>query len=718
METWSKSINAPVHILPARWAGRVKHMDFQEVKSRARIEKYAEDHLERKGRTFVCPACGSGNGPNGTPAFSIKEDRFKCFSCDAGGDVFDLAGIVEGTEDKHAQLRAVAEWAGIALDIALDEDSGSDTFRSRKKGNPGTGDRTGREMAAKQPTAAQKRFPDYKEGRERHSSYVAGCRANIHDPEAVAYLASRGITEEEAVALGLGYDPAAPRGWKDAAGTWHRGGRIVIPWKGSDYYHIDRAVSDSATDGKYNKPSSEEVGPQPLYNHAALDADSFFIVEGALDAVAVELCGFQAVALGGTGSRAVAQAIGSKKPRGVAMVMLDSDGAGEHAAKELGDLLDASQVDSIQVDMPEHKDAAEWLAADREGLRSFLQMQHDNALAAVSDRREERYNKALKAMRVLDPLEVAASIYALEDATEPLPTGFDSLDDVLNGGLQAGSLYVLGATSSFGKTTLSVQIADHIAESGRSVLFVTIEQSAREIVAKSLSRIMSVSGCSYSTSEITSASRRAGWQEADRQRLISACETYSSGIARHLRIYEGMRQPGVEDIAAVVADMADHDGAPPAIFIDYLQLMAPQSDRDGDKQAVDKNVMSLRQMARDLNTPIFVISSLNRSSYSGSVTMDAFKESGAIEYGSDVLIGLQPRGMREQMEGDPEAQTKRKADLILRKNRASDKRECELVVLKNRNGRVPLEGLPLRFKPTSSRFIEGASAIPPKPRRI
>ena len=155
--------------------------------------------------------------------------------------------------------------------------------------------------------------------------------------------------------------------------------------------------------------------------------------------------------------------------------------------------------------------------------------------------------------------------------------------------------------------------------------------------------------------------------------------------------------------------MAAHDGVPPVIFIDYLQLMAAQSDRDTDKQAVDRNVMSLRQLARDLKTPVFVISSLNRSSYSEGVALDAFKESGAIEYGADVLLGLQPEGMREHMDGVRDTRTKREADKFLRESKAEDGRACEIVVLKNRAGRTPSEGLPLKFRPVASTFKEGSA---------
>lgn len=65
-----------------------------------------------------------------------------------------------------------------------------------------------------------------------------------------------------------------------------------------------------------------------------------------------------------------------------------------------------------------------------------------------------------------------------------MPTGIAGLDKALDGGLHAG-LTVLGAVSSMGKTSLMLQMADTLASAGRNVLFITIEMSRMELIAKS-----------------------------------------------------------------------------------------------------------------------------------------------------------------------------------------------------------------------------------------
>jgi len=86
-------------------------------------------------------------------------------------------------------------------------------------------------------------------------------------------------------------------------------------------------------------------------------------------------------------------------------------------------------------------------------------------------------------------------------------------------------------------------------------------------------------------------------------------------------------------------------------------------------------------MSRDFKLPVIAISSFNRENYNTPVTMTAFKESGAIEYSSDVLMGLQLGGIWTR-----EGKIDKNVDIYVAKNK--DPRDIELVVLKNRNGKA------------------------------
>ncbi|MEW6279843.1 MAG: DNA repair protein RadA, partial [Candidatus Eremiobacterota bacterium] len=60
-------------------------------------------------------------------------------------------------------------------------------------------------------------------------------------------------------------------------------------------------------------------------------------------------------------------------------------------------------------------------------------------------------------------------------------TGIGELDRVLGGGLVAGSLVLLGGAPGIGKSTLLLQMARHLAGSRPPILYVSGEESARQI---------------------------------------------------------------------------------------------------------------------------------------------------------------------------------------------------------------------------------------------
>ena len=131
------------------------------------------------------------------------------------------------------------------------------------------------------------------------------------------------------------------------------------------------------------------------------------------------------------------------------------------------------------------------------------------------------------------------------------------------------------------------------------------------------------------------------------------------------------------------------------IVIDYIQILQnPESKHSlTDKQAVDKNVMELKRISRDYDIPVIGISSFNRDNYTSPVNMASFKESGAVEYSSDVLIGLQYYGWDFQDGEKAEKDTQRMVRIrdIREKNEIAASnlgmQDIQLKVLKNRNGK-------------------------------
>ena len=146
-------------------------------------------------------------------------------------------------------------------------------------------------------------------------------------------------------------------------------------------------------------------------------------------------------------------------------------------------------------------------------------------------------------------------------------------------------------------------------------------------------------------------------------------------IAENIFIREGMGDVTAEVIAEQVREHTESGHRPPVVIVDYLQILSPKNERWTDKQNTDNAVLTLKRLSRDYKIPVIVISSFNRENYSVKVSMQAFKESGAIEYSTDVLIGLQLKGIGSRNFDTEQAKSK-------------NPREVEAVILKNRNGRA------------------------------
>ena len=654
---------------------------FDEIKRRVDLAELCEAlGMERRGHaTWVCPCCGSGNGPNRSAAFSVKGDGWHCFSCGESGDCFDLVGVVRGVEDKLEQRAEVCELAGIPT---FDERGPEIDSKGLSPQTTGSGARKARKAATGRMRAEPGETARFK---AEQAEYIGECQRALAGSDGERYMASRGVDPETCRACGVGWD--------------ERSRRVVMPYEPDGWAWAARTVDGKSP--KYMKPKLPDGLKMPAYaNESAIeDGGDLWVVEGWMDMLALGRCGRRALALVGTGNSDAAAAL--EGFGGTVHVALDSDAPGQEASARLAAQLREAGVECAVAGLwPEGaKDAGELLeGGDLAVLAAHLQRVEDAAREEAAAELAEARESRLRELGVSDAAEGLRSVRERRDLPEHTPTGLPAVDEALGGGLPAG-LTILGATSSTGKTTLCVQVAEHAAIAGRPVLYVTVEQGALELAAKQLARALyELEGARVGTRELLDERERAGWHEAQEDALDAACGELERSLGGRLRYMVPSGQPSVSDIREAASLLADAHGAAPLVIVDYLQLLAPANERQTEKQAVDCNVMALRQMSRDLKTPVLLISSLNRASYCGEVSMEAFKESGAIEYAADVLLGLQPAGIGHEDD----------ARQALAKHKSMTIRQCELAVLKNRNGALPAEPVPLVFDAVACTFECGA----------
>lgn len=267
--------------------------------------------------------------------------------------------------------------------------------------------------------------------------------------------------------------------------------------------------------------------------------------------------------------------------------------------------------------------------------------------------------------------------------TPPTSTGFPILDHVLNGGIREG-FYVVGAISSLGKTTLIQHIADNIAQNGTDVLFISLEMARTELMSKSISRETYIETIENGgdirnakvSLDITDGSKHDQFNNDEKRLINTAVQRYAE-YADNIYIVEAFGQIGHEDVRQLVELHVNKTGRTPIVIIDYLQILKPADPRQTDKTNTDASVNALKRLSRDYKTTVLAISSLNRESYNRPMSLSAFKESGAIEYSSDVLIGLDFTKMLD----DP-------TSIDFEEEKDKTPRNITLTILKNRNGRT------------------------------
>lgn len=625
----------------------MKRKDAKQI-----VKDRLEDYLRGKGIDTSKPfRCLNPEHADHNPSMSYNKEKniVKCFSkCGKSYDIFDLIGWDYHLTDYKDIFNKAYELYNIKID-------GEDESKGSKRDYKVTTTHQKQDESKEEEPAPI----DY-------SAYIGECAKRL---EELSNEQRRHINLNIAKEYKLGYDS----NFKVNNGQWQA---LIIPT--SKYSYVARNLDKTATgaDRVRNRGNKHIFNLDILYT----SEKPIFIVEGEIDALSVLSVDGQAIGLGGIGSyRALINELeqSGKKPKAPLIIALDNDDAGEKTARALDEELTRLNILHIKRDV--YNGAKDANDAYIDDMISFYDAIHslDNIKEELREEKIRELEKTSAKSYINDFMDGIA-----ESADTPvISSGFKILDEVLDGGLYEG-LYFIGAISSLGKTTLLLQIADQIAQSGQDVLIFSLEMARSELMAKSISRLTLLEaakkGIDPSNAKtirgITAGYRYKNYNNTEKALIKSAVEAYSN-YANHIYITEGMGNIGVNEVREKIEDHIEVTGKAPIVFIDYAQILAPLDPRLSDKQATDKSVLELKRISRDYKTPVITVSSFNRDNYSTQANMRAFKESGAIEYGSDVLIGLQLQGAGSK-------------DFDVDKAKEKVPRDIELVILKNRNAKT------------------------------
>lgn len=255
---------------------------------------------------------------------------------------------------------------------------------------------------------------------------------------------------------------------------------------------------------------------------------------------------------------------------------------------------------------------------------------------------------------VFDRLTHLEKVYKGQ-VTLGIPTGLGSLDG-LTGGLQPGSLNVIGARPSMGKTGLAITIAAHVAlNEQRPVHIFSLEMSKEELTDRLLSQIALVDLRAMHTGKLTTL---------DWSRIATAAERLSNAPL------------SVDDNGSVTitqlrrrARRAKAKTGMALMIVDYLQLMSPQEQGEQRQQQISDISRGLKLLAKELSVPIIALSQLNRKvedrpAHDRRPVLSDLRESGAIEQDAD-LVGFI---YRDEVY-NPATEDRGLAEILVRKQR-------------------------------------------------
>ena len=597
----------------------------RDINGRLLTEFVTLGKSRKAGRNmYVCPICGSGTGKNGTGAFHIYPDSRRVFcyahNCftDRGQDTLGALRIIWKCGETEALERA-----GYILD----------------------GETHNKNTKHKENIEHHERPADY-------SPFYRKWHQDLKEsPEALEYLHGRGITDESIERFNLGYCA----NWKHskAGERVAASRRIIIPRTAGTY--TARMIDKPRNEWEEVYIKQVQGKQKDLFNLEALDgAATPIICEGELDAISLYQAGASSVVgIGTTTNAGTILAEAKKHPEAVFILAFDNDrdkkdgkNPGKDKQRQLAADMTAAGLAVLNVDPAkiygEAKDGNEAFTKNPERLGKVIAYLEGKAQEMKAARDEEREAELRKRTGEGMLEDFLLSVTDKDARTfEPIPTGIKDIDRALEGGFIRKTLVTLGAPPAMGKTALAQWIFENMAAAGHDCLYINLEMSREQLLARSLSRL----AYKYEGKDVSALDvlRGYNWTDEQREAITKAAAIYKRDVAPHF-IYnpEGVTNHIDSILSAMNAETArlNAQGKPaPLICIDYLQLV-DSGERDAI-EGVKGVIFRLKDFAKRNNTVVLVIIANNRASNkSGVVEMESGRDTSAIEYSGDFMLGL------------------------------------------------------------------------------
>lgn len=320
---------------------------YSEKKEKAK--EFLEEYLQRKGiNTKELFRCVSPEHEDKNPSMSFykKKNKCTCFACGKNYDIFDLVKMEYGLKTFPEQLKKVEEFM---KNPELIEDANK-TIYSKKN------------IEIRLNSTIQEKKVEENKIYPEFYYYYRDCKKRISETD---YLQKRGISKEVQDKYNIGYDTDFKEGKMKFPIQ-----AIIIPIS-KDSYTVRNI--NSASKFRYTK-----VGEAAIFNYWELEQnrkDTFYIVEGEIDALSIIEAGRKSIALGSVNEvNLLVNKLKEDKFNNKFILMLDNDEKGKMwqeilytKLKEIGINVEKSNA------LGKYKDANEFLIKDREKFLALFQ---------------------------------------------------------------------------------------------------------------------------------------------------------------------------------------------------------------------------------------------------------------------------------------------------------------------------------------------------------
>jgi replicative DNA helicase len=252
-----------------------------------------------------------------------------------------------------------------------------------------------------------------------------------------------------------------------------------------------------------------------------------------------------------------------------------------------------------------------------------------------------------------DTIKNIDKLYERKELITGLPTPFIDFNE-LTGGLQPGDYIVIASRPAMGKTSLSLNIAQHVGlKTDETVGIFSLEMSKEQLVLRML----------CSRAEVDSRKLRSGFlKDTEWHKLYEAM-----GVLSKAKIFiDDMPGISVVEMRAKARKLKQEYGLG-MLIVDYMQLMTMPQRFENRNQEISAISRALKGLAKELHIPVMALSQLSRAPEIRSdrrPQLSDLRESGAIEQDADLVCFI----FREE-EYSPTPENEGLAEFIIAKHR-------------------------------------------------